>query len=100
MTTALIPFSVNSLSAQDVFGPAVSYDAAGDGSCSVFSIDFNGDGTNDLVTVEYLTGNVPILPANADESVQSAVDYEDRGHYSWDWSIAFNNSEIGCGRGI
>ncbi len=42
---------------------------------SVFSIDFNGDGHNDLAVANYNSDNVSILLGTKDGTFQSAVNY-------------------------
>ena len=71
------------------FAAPVNY-PAGDGPHSVFSIDFNGDGYNDLATANVSSGNVSILLGNGDGTFQSAVNYAaGDGPYSV-FSIDFN----------
>jgi hypothetical protein len=61
-------------SADPLFAPAVNY-AVGEGPYSVFSIDLDGDGDNDLATANVHTDNVSVLLNNGDGTFQSAVNY-------------------------
>ncbi len=74
VTVAIILLSVNSLFAQSLFAPAVDY-TSGNGPVSVFSIDFNSDGYNDLVSANFYSDNVSILLGNGDGTFQPAVNY-------------------------
>ena len=56
----LILFSVSSLVAQDMFDTRIDYPAGGD-PISVFSIDFNGAGSNDLVIANEYSKDVSML---------------------------------------
>ncbi|MBU8934630.1 MAG: VCBS repeat-containing protein [candidate division Zixibacteria bacterium] len=75
----LVTLSSISAFSQDMFAPPVNY-AVGDSPASVFSIDFNGDGYNDLATSTWGSDNVSILLGYGDGTFQSAVNY-DAGDY-------------------
>ncbi len=74
MALLIVLSSANGLFAQGMFAPQVSY-PAGDAPRSVFSIDFDGDGNNDLATANGGSDNVSILLGNGDGTFQSAVNY-------------------------
>ncbi|MCK4632075.1 MAG: hypothetical protein KAT79_02325, partial [candidate division Zixibacteria bacterium] len=67
MVVALL-VTISSMSAfsQDMFGTTVSYYPVGDLPASVFSIDFDSDGNNDLATANYTSGDVSVLLGNGD----------------------------------
>jgi len=48
---------------------------AGDGPCSIFSADLDGDGDLDLAVANFFSDNVSILKNNGDGTYQSAVNY-------------------------
>ncbi|MEA3297789.1 MAG: VCBS repeat-containing protein, partial [candidate division Zixibacteria bacterium] len=93
MAALLVTLSTISAFSQDLFAPPVDY-AAGDGPTSVFSVDFNGDGNNDLATANFYDDNVSILLGNGDGTFQSAVNYA-TGSAPWSvFSIDFNGDNI------
>ena len=65
---------VVSVNQEPSFAIAVSY-GVGVSPRSVFSIDFNGDGHNDLATANRNSNTVSILLGNGDGTFQSAVNY-------------------------
>jgi len=72
-----------------LFDTPVNY-AVGDYPRSVFSIDFNGDGDNDLATANTYSDNVSILLGNGDGTFQNAVNYAVGGWPRSVFSIDFN----------
>ncbi len=87
---AILLLSVNSLFAQIIFDTPVNY-AVGSQPYSVFSIDFNGDNNNDLVTANASSNNVSILLGNGDGTFQSAVNYSVGVYPRSVFSIDFND---------
>ncbi|MBU8934758.1 MAG: VCBS repeat-containing protein, partial [candidate division Zixibacteria bacterium] len=74
LVALLVTLSSISAFSQDMFAPPVNY-ATGDAPFPVFSIDFNSDGNNDLVTANTDSHNVTILLGNGDGTFQGAVNY-------------------------
>jgi len=72
LAMSLILFPVNEIFAQDMFYTRVDY-AVGQRPRSVFSIDFNSDGNNDLATANFSSDNVSILLGNGGGKFQSAA---------------------------
>jgi len=56
------------------FQAAVNY-GAGDGASSVFAVDLDGDGDNDLAVANWYSDNVSVLLNNGDGTFQAAVNY-------------------------
>ena len=73
-----------------LFSTAGSY-GVGNHPSSVFSIDLNGDGNNDLVTTNRNSHDVSILLGNGDGTFQSAVSYGVGISPNSVFSIDFNN---------
>ena len=72
------------------FSAAVSYEVEDD-PISVFSIDFNNDGANDLVTANWGDWwDVSVLLGNGDGTFQSAVNYVPGRYATSVFSIDFN----------
>ncbi|RKX19498.1 MAG: hypothetical protein DRP35_07625, partial [Candidatus Zixiibacteriota bacterium] len=83
-------FFLSSSFAQDMFDTRTDY-AVGDGPHSVFSIDFNSDGYNDIATANLLPDDVSILLGNGDGTFQPAVNYAVGDDPCSVFSIDFNS---------
>src|SRR3990170_5140944 len=72
----IYPFAQTSQASSDSipFAPAVNY-LAGDGPCSIFCADLDGDGDLDLAVANGISGNVSVLKNNGDGTFQTKVDY-------------------------
>jgi hypothetical protein len=79
-TITFLLFAVTQISyAQGpLFSDPVNYNA-GSHPTSVFAIDLDGDGDNDLAAANFTSANVSVLLNNGDGTFQAAVNYE-AGH--------------------
>ncbi len=72
------------------FQSPVQY-AVGEYPSSVFPIDLDGDGVNDLTTANSLSGDVSILLGNGDGTFQDQVQYPAGRYPTSVFSTDFNN---------
>jgi hypothetical protein len=71
---SLLLLAGNALAFEPLFDARIDY-GAGNFPTSVFAVDLDGDGDNDLAVANNLSHNVSVLLNNGDGTFQWAVDY-------------------------